>query len=90
MRTCKSGHFLRKGMCVKGIGKLHKGDLTQFGYSTSKSSRSRHGALAKATKKYGALSVFRKLNALATYTKRRSPSTSKRALSDRSFMKKKL
>ena len=74
----------------KGIGKLHKGELTRFGYSTDKSSRSRHIALNAATKKYGALSVFRKLNALATYTKRRSPATTRRALSDRSFIKTKL
>jgi len=72
----------------KGIGKLKKGELTQFGYSTSKTARSRHLALNAATKKYGKLSVFRKLNALATYTKRRSPATSKRALADRAFIKK--
>lgn len=125
MRTCKSGHVLRKGYtrkgytrktgthvsasrvpaaCIpdvgasgkgfkgpgKGIGKLRKGDLSQFGYSPGKSTRSRHIALNAATRKYGALSVFRKLNALATYTKRTSPSTSRRALSDRSFLQKKL
>ena len=83
--TYKSGKHLRKS-----IGKLRKGELTQFGYSTSKTARSRHIALNQATKKYGRLSVFRKLNALAVYTKRRSPKTSKRALSDRTFVGKKL
>ena len=79
--------------CVRGyhgIGKLHKGDLSQFGYSTSKTARSRHLALNAATKTYGPLSVYRKLNALAVYTKRRSPATSKRALADRGFVGKKV
>jgi len=91
--TRKTGAHVVPTSCVRGyhgIGKLHKGDLSQFGYSTSKTTRSRHLALNAATKTYGPLSVYRKLNALAVYTKRRSPATSKRALADRGFVGKKV
>ena len=71
------------------IGKLEKGGLTKFGYSTHKTARTRHTALNAATKKHGALSVYRKLNALAVYTKRTSPSTSKKAKADRNYIGKK-
>jgi len=70
------------------IGPLKHGELSQFGYNTSKTVRSRHIALNKAVKKYGQLSVSRKLNALAVYTKRTSPNTSKRAIADRMFVSK--
>jgi len=70
----------------KGIGKLHKGALSRYGYGTSKSSRSRHIALNAAVKHDGALTVYRRLNALSTYTKRTSPTTSKIARQDRAFV----
>lgn len=69
-----------------GIGKLKEGELSSVGYSFGKSARSRHIALNAATRKHGALSVYRKLNALAVYTKRTSPSTSKKALADRNYL----
>jgi hypothetical protein len=68
------------------IGKLKKGEL---GYSMKLSSLSRHRAVNKATRKYGALSIYRKLNALAVLTKNTSPRTSKAALSDRNYIGKK-
>lgn len=74
---------------VPGIGKLKKGELSAFGYRPSASARSRHIALGAATRKHGALSVYRKLNALAVYTKRTSPSTSKTAKADRNYIGKK-
>jgi Family of unknown function (DUF5771) len=74
----------------KGIGTLKKGELAQFGYSASKTARSRHTALNAAIKKYGPLSVYRKLNAVAVYAKRTSPSTSKVFLRDRAFVGKKV
>ena len=75
--------------CVPGIGPLKKGELGRYGYSTKAKSMSRHRALNKATRKYGALSVYRKLNALAVYTKNRSPNTSKTVKSDRNYIGKK-
>jgi hypothetical protein len=70
----------------KGIGKLKKGALSRYGYGTSKTSRSRHIALNAAVKHDGALTVYRRLNALSTYTKRTAPATSKTARSDRAYV----
>ena len=95
--TRKNGVYV-KSSCVRdmgnpgkgypnGIGKLKKGDLTKHNYSLKSSKLSRHRALNKAIKEYGALSVYRKLNALAVYTKNTSPLTSKTAKSDRNWIK---
>jgi hypothetical protein len=72
-----------------GIGKLKEGELSKLGYSFGKTARSRHIALNAATRKHGALSIYRKLNALAVYTKRTSPKTAKKALADRNYLGKK-
>ena len=60
-----------------GIGKLKKGDLTQFGYSSKSPERSRHSAIKKAVKESGAVTIERKLNALAVYNKNTNPKLSK-------------
>jgi hypothetical protein len=73
----------------KGIGTLKKGDLTSFGYSSDKTERSRHIALNAAIKKYGPLSVYRKLNAISVYTRQTSPMKSKIFLEDRAYVGKK-
>ena len=57
----------------KGIGTLKKGLLSRYGYTTQKPVAERHSALAKAVDAYGALSVLRKLNAVAVYTRRTAP-----------------
>jgi hypothetical protein len=75
--------------CVPGIGKLKKGELGQYGYSTTAKATSRHRAINKATRKYGPLSVYRKLNALAVYTKNTSPKTSKTVKADRNYIGRK-
>jgi hypothetical protein len=69
-----------------GIGKLEEG--TMMGYTPSKSKTSRHTAIRKAVKRHGALSTFRKLNALSTYTKRTAKGKSKTAKADRNWVKK--
>ncbi len=69
-----------------GIGKLEEG--TMMGYSPSSSKTARHKAIRKAVKRHGALSTFRKLNALSTYTKRTAKSKSKTAKVDRNWVKK--
>jgi hypothetical protein len=71
-----------------GIGPLKEGELGKVGYSEMKSKTSRHRSLRKAVKKYGALSTFRKLNAVGTYTKRTSKGKSKRFITDRNWVKK--
>jgi hypothetical protein len=72
----------------EGIGKLKEGHLSSLGYSLRKSARSRHTALHKAVRKYGPLSTYRKLNALAVYTKRTSPLLSRKAKADRNYVGK--
>ena len=69
-----------------GIGQLKPGGLT--GYSPAMSKTARHTKLRKAVKRTGALSTFRKLNALATYTKRTAKGKSKTAKADRNWVKK--
>jgi hypothetical protein len=84
---------VRPTTCVRGyqgpgkrIGTLKKGALSRYGYGTSKTARSRHIALNAAVKHDGALTVYRRLNALAVYTKRTSPTTAKVALADRAYV----
>jgi hypothetical protein len=72
-----------------GIGPLRKGNLAVFGYSkvVDMSTARRHLALAAAVREYGALSVWRKLNAVAIYTRRTSPASSKVFRKDRDWVK---
>jgi hypothetical protein len=71
----------RKGPIGVPVGKkipqvripIEKGKLSKFGYSISKSDRARHTALNKAVDRYGALSVWRKLNAQVILRKSRQP-----------------
>jgi hypothetical protein len=67
---------------------LKEGKLGAVGYSTDKSKTLRHISLRKAVKRYGALSTFRKLQAVGTLTKRRSSKKSKKFLADRDWVKK--
>lgn len=73
-----------------GIGELHSGDLTKFGYENVAhlSVSERHKALEKAVKEYGALDVMRKLIAVSTYSKHTAPGSSKIFKSDASWVKK--
>ena len=61
-----------------GIGPLRQGELSKFGYEhvVKLSEKDRHTALAKAVGAYGSLTVWRKLNAVAVYTRRISPASS--------------
>jgi hypothetical protein len=72
----------------EGIGPLHHGDLSKRGYSVKKGKTARHRALKKVVRDEGPLSTFRKLNAVATYTKNESPSKSKTFKRDRNWIKK--
>jgi len=85
--------------CIKDVGKrgkgppligpLRKGTLRNYGYSTSKSAKSRRTALAKAIKAESALSVFRKLNAVMVLTKNTSPTVSAKFKADRNWVRAK-
>ena len=52
---------------------LRKGGLTQYGYSVKAKESIRHHALQLAAAINGSLTVSRRLGALATLNKRRSP-----------------
>lgn len=79
-RTAVASRCIRNmGAPGKGkqrIGTLKKGLLSKYGYAAQKSVAERHEALNKAVRAYGALSVLRKLNAVAVYTRRTSPAIS--------------
>lgn len=72
-----------------GIGRLREGDLSKFGYDnvTTLSVGRRHLALARAVREYGALSLFRKLNAVYVYTRRSSPASSRIFKADRDWVR---
>ena len=72
-----------------GIGPLSKGDLTAFGYSHLRGTADRHQALDKAVRRYGRAKTIRKLNAIATYSKRTGPSRAKTYRTDMHYVQKK-
>ena len=74
---------------MPGIGPLKEGDLTRLGYKTTAAASTRRRAVDKAVKKYGKVSALRKLNAVAVYTKRRSPARSRTFKSDVRYVQKK-
>ena len=70
----------------KGIGALKPGKLKEHGYSSTKSTEERHAALKRAVNAYGALTVYRMLQAIATYSKRTTPAKSHIYMSDRNYI----
>ena len=71
----------------EGIGKLRKGELIKYGYQYRLSNSSRQMALKKAIDRYGALSVYRKLNAVAKLSLRTAPDASSIFSRDRNWIK---
>jgi hypothetical protein len=71
-----------------GIGKLKPGGLTKHGYTVRKRMPARHRALRKSVHKNGALSTFRKLNAVAVYSRRTDKDASQKYTADRNWVKK--
>ena len=86
-RTRKTSWQKRTGM--KGIGPLKKGLLVKVGYDVTAPKTRRHAAVDAAVKKYGKLSTLRKLNAVAVYTRKRSPVKSRTFKSDVRYVQKK-
>lgn len=70
------------------IGKMRKGELTQFGYHLSSNATDRRKALTKAIKRYDALSVFRKINAISILQKNTNPTYSNKARADANWISK--
>ena len=71
----------------EGIGSLRKGELIKYGYSYRLADSARQKALKKAIKAYGALSVYRKLDAVSKYSIRTAPDASKIFGRDRDWIK---
>jgi len=70
----------------KSIGPLRKGELTKYGYSWRESTEKRHTALNKAIKDYGALGVFRKLDAVYKLSEHKIPRVAEVFKSDRNWV----
>ena len=77
------------GKGVQAIGPLRKGELSKYGYSITESEDKRHKALKKAIEEYGALGVYRKLDAVSKLTERTIPEASKKWAKDRDWVKEK-
>jgi len=72
---------------LKQIGKLRKGELIKYGYQYRLSDKLREKALNKAIAKYGALSVYHKLDAVAKLSVRTAPDASTIFSKDRDWVK---
>jgi hypothetical protein len=86
--TCVKDKGLPGKKQGKGIGPLRKGEMTRFGYSSKDSVEKRRLALKKAVTELGALSVFRKLDAVAKLSLRVAPDSSRIFVGDRDWVKK--
>ena len=71
----------------EGIGKLRKGELIKYGYQYRLSDSLRQAALKKAIKRYGPLSVYRKLDAVAKLSLRTAPDASGIFEKDRNWIR---
>ena len=71
----------------KGIGRLRKGELIKYGYQYRLSDSLRHSALKRAIDRYGALSVYRKLDAVAKLSLRTAPDASDIFSKDRNWVR---
>ena len=81
----KKGKGLESGRGL--IGPLRQGELKKHGYSTDLSESARHAALEKAMREFGALGVFRKLDAVAKLTTRTAPEASRKFTADRNWVR---
>jgi hypothetical protein len=73
---------------VYGIGPLRKGELKKHGYSTFNKTSKRRTALRKAVKEFGALGVYRKLNAVTKLGIRTMPKASSTLKRNRNWIRK--
>ena len=70
----------------EGFGKLRKGELIKYGYQYRLSDSLRQAALKRAIKRYGALSVYRKLDAVGKLSLRTAPDAAKIFSRDRNWV----
>ena len=88
--SCITKRGLSNRKTVKSIGPLRKGDLKQYGYQqiTELSLKTRRDALKQAVKKYGSLSVWKKLNVLYIFFKNTNPDLSGLYNEDKTWIKR--
>lgn len=96
----KGSSTVVQATCVKDVGlpgkgpqaiaPLRKGELLKHGYTYRKSDLDRHEALRKAVKEFGALGVYRKLNAVAKLSIRAAPKAAAVFKKDRDWVRKRL
>lgn len=77
------------GKGEESIGPLRKGELAKYGYTVKEGEDKRRNALRKSVDNYGALGVYRKLDAVSKLTERTIPEASKIYESDRNWVKRK-
>jgi hypothetical protein len=70
------------------IGPLKSGDLKKFGYVYRLPTDARHSALARAIGVYGALSTYRKLDAVTKLAVSKAPDASRVFAADRDWIRK--
>ena len=70
----------------QGFGLLRRGELKKHGYVYEESREARRRALRKAIHEFGALGVFRKLDAVAKLSKRTAPHASRVFKQDREWV----
>jgi hypothetical protein len=75
------------GKGTQRIGPLRKGELSKYGYTLKISVSQRRKALKKAIDEFGALGVYRKLDAVSKLTSRTIPEASKEFEKDRDWVK---
>lgn len=75
----------------KGIGPLQKGELSKHGYVKVKTMpvRKRRKALNSAIEEYGAMKVLKKIGAVKTYQKNKSPESSRIYMDNMRWLRKK-
>lgn len=78
------------GKGPKILPPMRAGALSVYGYSTSAPDSVRHQALVRAANANTALTVFRRLGLIATYTRRTIPRASRMYIADRNWVKKSL
>ena len=94
----KKTHTVVRSACIKDrglpgkaepgkqIGPLRKGELKKYGYVYRFPTAQRHAALQKAVGEFGALGVYRKLNAVAKLSIRTAPAASEVFQADRNWV----
>lgn len=82
------GFFKGGSRTAKLIGPLRKGELKKHGYSSFNKTAKRHSALRKAVNEFGALGVYRKLNAVSKLGVITMPKVAKTFKRNRNWIRK--